>query len=48
MTAVVSVGAALVLIQEGIYWGWNRRVRARNDREPDETKHEPICHVEIN
>lgn len=40
MICVVSAGAVLVIIQETIYWNWNRRVSVDNNREPDEMKHE--------
>jgi hypothetical protein len=42
MIAVVGAGAFLVIVQDGIYWFSNRRVRAKNASEPDETKHERL------
>jgi len=42
MIGVVAAGAVMVVVQEGIYWNWNRRVRAKNMMEPDETKHERL------
>lgn len=39
MIGVVSAGAALVIVQEIIYWHWNKKLRAQNALELDETKH---------
>ena len=42
MIGVVIGGAVLALVQLGIYWQWNRRVRKKNALEPDVTKHERL------
>lgn len=42
MISVVSVGAILVVIQDCIYWWWNRKLRAENEAERDENKHTPL------
>lgn len=42
MIGVVSAGAALVLLQEGIYWLWNQRARASNAQEEDQTKYKRL------
>ena len=38
MIAVVSAGAALVIVQEVIYWKWNKKLRDRNEGEEDEAE----------
>ncbi len=42
MIGVVSAGAALVLVQEVIYWHWNRKVKLEKGRGSDNTKSERL------
>jgi hypothetical protein len=38
MISVVSAGAFLIIIQEIIYWDYNRKAKAKNEGVTDETQ----------